>query len=1399
MAKRTVMLWLGLVWLAGAAPAQPTPQRYHSGAVVPAAASGDVGQKSASGVYAGAQLEYQVYALRHKPAATVERILKDMLDGYGEAVHMVSDSRTNRLLLRGPAEAQRIAAEVIAAVDQPARLPGPETPQQTIQLTLIRAEQLDPWLRELLGNRLRSVEATDPQRSEYQLTDAAGRTARISIDWQRQRVQISAAAPLLSQIVRLVQALDSPPPAPGDSVRIVPLRRADLRQVREAIEAYRSGARPAARPVDTEHDNKRRSAPGNSSAPGNNSGHVVPGANGGQSFHGAYWVEEPVAAGRGANGVVGRRGHIVTCLFQPVQPQPPGAEQSPEKQTDAQTDQQPLRRPSVRQMDADVEVETLPDLDAIILRGRQRDVEQLRRIIEQIERLSAETQPVVDIYLLRHVNCEALADLVAQVSPDLVGGQQGRVMLVPLVKPNALLLIGWGQAVLTIKDLIAKLDQPISPHTQFRVYRLRYAPAAAVMNTVQNLFANRGGLAPQVRVVSDNRTNSLVVQAAPRDLAEVELLIERLDQPTGEAVRQARVFRLANSLAADVASVLQAAISGARPGAPGAAAAPGQKSSALELLSVDGVARRMVRAGLLDDVQITPDPRTNTLIVAAPAECMDLLAELIRQLDSPTAVAQIKVFRITNGDATALANTLRGLLPSAAAPAAALPGAEGETSLVPVRLSVDVRTNSIIAVGSQGDLAIIEALLIRLDQEPGLERKNAVYRLKNAPAADVSRTINEFLRTERQLQQFAPGAVSPFQQIESEVVVVPEVVSNALIISATPRYFDEIKQLVEKLDAEPPQVLIQVLIAEVALGDLDEFGVELGLQDAILFDRSLLGNLITTTTTTQRSTAEGIITTTQQNVVAATNEPGFAFNNKPLGNSGSTAALRNKDLIGSQGLSHFNVGRVNNELGFGGLVLSASSESVSVLIRALQESRRLEVLSRPQVMTLDNQPAFVQVGKRVPRIIGSAVTQYGQQNAIVLENVGLILGVTPRISPDGRVVMEVDAEKSEVGPVDEGIPVTTTGTTVIKSPNILLTTAQTTVSAMDGETIIIGGLITKSTQQTERKVPLLGDIPLVGALFRYNYNASRRTEMLIILTPHIVRSPEEAERVRRAEEARMHWCLGDVSEIHGTANLAARLDEHQVPVIYPDANPRGVIPKPNEQPEAPRPESIPPGPQMPLEPAPLPNGTSSAAPAVGDALPPEVSSSSGSPHTAGGSGQPLSTAPGGTTQPLLRMPVAPQQIERSPPVRSMVGPANSPPQNSLYRAESANGYWLPEPATAGVPAAESVQLPIGSPTIAPAQHLHHRGETRPVAQHDENYSSQPGMGRLHGTVEPGKKMSPNQHWGAAAPPPPQGLPRAEQAGPATRYGYSANPIPTDVFGDPSRVEPLQYHQQQPRP
>ncbi len=417
----------------------------------------------------------------------------------------------------------------------------------------------------------------------------------------------------------------------------------------------------------------------------------------------------------------------------------------------------------------------------------------------------------------------------------------------------------------------------------------------------------------------------------------------------------------------------------------------------------------------------------------------------------------------------------------------------------------------------------------------------------------------------------APGANNPFEQLEKEVVVVPEPVQNKLILSATPRYYDEISQLIEQLDQQPPQVMIQVMIAEITLGNTDEFGVEWGLQDSVLFDRSLLGGLVTRPVTRQTSTPAGVVTENTQEILAGTNTPGFNFNNtEPLGNSGAPLALTNSNRVGGQGLSNFSVGRLNNELGFGGLVLSASSENVSFLLRALQESRRLEVLSRPQVLTLDNQQAFIQVGQRVPRIVSSVVNQNFAQNSVLLENVGLIIGVTPRISPEGNVVMEIDAEKSKLGPESEGIPISVSNNgSVIRAPRIDTITAQATVSAADGETILLGGLISRSTRTEHRQVPWLGSLPLLKYLFSYDSNSFLRTELLIIMTPHVIRSPGDMERLKQAEFARMSWCEADVFDLHGDVypsnNMASEaIKQDNWNTVYPDVDPRGASLKKNQ-------------------------------------------------------------------------------------------------------------------------------------------------------------------------------------------------------------------------------------------
>ncbi len=160
--------------------------------------------------------------------------------------------------------------------------------------------------------------------------------------------------------------------------------------------------------------------------------------------------------------------------------------------------------------------------------------------------------------------------------------------------------------------------------------------------------------------------------------------------------------------------------------------------------------------------------------------------------------------------------------------------------------------------------------------------------------------------------------------------------------------------------------------------------------------------------------------------------------------------------------------------------LSCSHAEACELIEQFSKSDAVKILARPQILTLDNQPAFLQIGHRVPRI---TTTKDGQVLATELENVGLILGITPRVSPDHAVTMEIDIEKSEVGPEEQGIPLGVDAKgNVIRCPKIETAVAQTTVSIPPGRAMIVAGLALDGGE--------------------------KRGELVLVITPHIVAKDE---------------------------------------------------------------------------------------------------------------------------------------------------------------------------------------------------------------------------------------------------------------------------------------------------
>jgi general secretion pathway protein D len=1052
------------------------------------------------------------------PAGELEEIAKDLRKEFlpiGD-VRIATDPRTRQVIVVGHAAIQERAVQLLKragkliAPDNSTKLIAPDNSTQSTRrnsanltthpLQHVTWQELENGLQQVSGGRFAVTAESNGALSTFALPTPRGPERILQVDRLQERVVFHGTPAVVQSWKNAVAALDQLSKPNGSAMHVVPIHSADASRVRTAVATLHGEAEPGTA---------------------------------------AALASPPNWGGRLVSKIFQEANQPDNAGGQPVGPGPPGD--------------------GLGGLIGSVQIEYLEGLDVIIIRGRPADVARVRQIIDDIQKLSIETQPIVEVYHLLHVNGGVLATLVSDLYEEILSVRQGQVSIRALVDPNAILLIGRKESVAVVKDLIMKLDKPAPPASQFKVFRLVHVSALDAETTIRGFFGGgdtdpREGLGIQVQVLADYRSNSLIVQASPRDLAEVKRLIEKIDINKTDNLAEVRVFRLRNALAEDLAEVLQTAISGPTDGQAAAQTQASLPSATLQFIDQEG---GEFTSGILSDAQVTADPNINALVVRAPADSMDLFAALVEQLDQlPNAEAMIKVFTIHNGDATSLAGMLQQLFGqqvtigqgNAQFALGALGGqqqiqagtAGGETSLVPLRFAVDIRTNSIIASASEADLIVVEALIVRLDEADVETRHLKVVRLKNALAGSVAEAITNFLTSQRQLiqqQLLFNQAISPFEQIEREVIVVPEVISNTLIVSATPRYFDEILQVIHDLDYRPKMVMVQVIIAEIALSDEFEFGIELGLQDSLLFDRGVVVDAVT-----------GAISPN------AMSTPGFNFNDilNPLPNVNSIG----RNIVAGQGLTNFGVGRGN-----GGLVLSAGSESINVLIRALQEQGQAQVLARPQIMALNNQPAFVQVGRNIARITGSSITQGIVQNQIEDVQTGLLLSLQPLINDDGVIVMSIAAERSRLGADADGTVVAfDQNGAPIRSPPIDVTTAETVISAKSGQTVVMAGLITSDKSMTLRRVPWLADIPIVGRLFEFEDSVDRRTELMIIMTPHIIESDEDYEWIKAMESERMSWCLADVVNLHGDVGLQGNNSLfccENLPIIYPHSNPVG--------------------------------------------------------------------------------------------------------------------------------------------------------------------------------------------------------------------------------------------------
>jgi general secretion pathway protein D len=315
---------------------------------------------------------------------------------------------------------------------------------------------------------------------------------------------------------------------------------------------------------------------------------------------------------------------------------------------------------------------------------------------------------------------------------------------------------------------------------------------------------------------------------------------------------------------------------------------------------------------------------------------------------------------------------------------------------------------------------------------------------------------------------------------DATVTVDPE--TRRVIVVTDEQTALNVSQVISNLDHPKPQVLIKVVFLEVTHNDALDIGIE-GSYNHTYNPFTVMTNI-----------AGGFVTNFSGNPVSA--QAGNNFGLAAQGTSGS--------LIGG------------NQMPTGAGIYSVLGSDFSATLRAIASAGKSEILSRPSILVRNNQPATITVGQSVPLVTSVTYNALNGQpiSTISYQNVGIILQVTPFITADGLVEMIVAPQISSLASQQVQIA------SGINAPTINLRSASTVVVTPDGETVVIGGLMETDKATVDTKVPILGDIPGLGVLFRRHQKSNIKTELLIFLTPHVVQMPSQLARASALDNSK---------------------------------------------------------------------------------------------------------------------------------------------------------------------------------------------------------------------------------------------------------------------------------------
>jgi general secretion pathway protein D len=450
-------------------------------------------------------------------------------------------------------------------------------------------------------------------------------------------------------------------------------------------------------------------------------------------------------------------------------------------------------------------------------------------------------------------------------------------------------------------------------------------------------------------------------------------------------------------------------------------------------------------------------PSSNILIISDRASNVNRMMRIIRRIDQ-VANQDPEIVPLQNASASEIVRVVNSFYQGAAA-----------TEGVAVKVVADERSNSVLIGGDQAQRLRIRALVAHLDTPLEAGGDTRVRYLHYANAEKIAPKLKEQITG---IAQAAPGAAgagggqgSPQALAEKGAMVWADPTNNALVITAPPKIMRAVMDIVDKLDIRRPQVLVEAIIAEV---DVDK-SAELGINWAAF------------------SKGDNIPAAAFVSPVGGTSIVDLAGAIQNPANA-STALLQGTTI---------GIGRI-----------AGTGVNFAAMVRAIRGDTNTNVVATPSAVTMDNQEAELKVAQEVPFVTGqftntTAVTG-GTVNpfqTIQRQEVGTILKVTPTISPEGSAVMlKISIESSSIGQKPAGAVDLVTNKRTIT----------TTVLIEDGGVVVLGGLIEDNSVKGEQRVPYLGNIPLIGLLFKTRNATSTKNNLILFIRPKILRDPAQA-------------------------------------------------------------------------------------------------------------------------------------------------------------------------------------------------------------------------------------------------------------------------------------------------